>query len=96
MLQETAVCDARLDMFRMIFQERHVHLANVVEAFSDAKCKELFLAVADPLRISVFLDPASDVCNCSVVGNKDFFEAYGEVFSRIRRLWLYFRRGERA
>ena len=69
MLQETAVCDARLDMFRMIFQERHVHLANVVEAFSDAKCKKLSIAVADSLHLSDFLDPASDVRNRSVVGN---------------------------
>ena len=69
MLQEAAVCDARLGMFRMIFQERHVHLANVVEAFSDAKCKELSLAAADSLHLSAFLDPASDVRNRSVVGN---------------------------
>ena len=56
-------------MFRMIFQERHVHLADVVEAFSDAKCKELSLAVADSLHLSAFLDPASDVRNRSVIGN---------------------------
>ena len=69
MLQETPVGDASLCMFRMIFQKRQVHLANVVEAFSDAECKELSITAADSLHLSAFLDPASDVRNRSVVGN---------------------------
>ena len=70
-------------MFRMIFQKRRVHLADVVEAFSDAKCKEFSLAGADTLRLSVFIDPSSDIRNRSVVGNKNPIESFGTVFNQL-------------